>query len=172
MNMISLLTSRRALGLVFVLAAMAMGAGYYAQHVIGLEPCPLCIVQRLAFVTAGALGLLGAVFGARAGVALVFGALTDLAALAGGGVAAWHTWLIAHPPEWAQCGRPFAWMLENNTLVTLIPKLFKGEGDCLTVGWTLLGLNIPQWAVLIFLGMMVLANLAIVGAARALRSAR
>ncbi len=163
---------RRALALAFLLAASAMATGYYVQHVEGIEPCPLCIVQRLAFIVSGAIALLGALLGSRAVFALVFAVLADLAAAAGAGVAAWHTWLIANPPEWAQCGRGFGWMLENNSLVALIPKLFKGEGDCLTVDWTLLGLNIPQWAVLVFLGMLVLTGLAVIGAVRQLRAAR
>lgn len=168
----SLLTPRRALALAFLLAASAMATGYYVQHVEGIEPCPLCVVQRMAFIASGLVALLGALLGARARVALVFAVLADLIAATGLGVAAWHSWLIANPPEWAQCGRGFGWMLENNSLVALVPKLFKGEGDCLTVDWTLLGLNIPQWAVLVFLGMLVLIGLAAIGAIRQLRRAR
>ncbi len=171
-TLFSLLTPRRALALAFLLAASAMATGYYIQHVDGIEPCPLCIVQRLAFVVSGLIALLGALFGARALVALAFASLAQLAAAAGLGVAAWHSWLVANPPEWAQCGRGFGWMLENNSLVALVPKLFKGEGDCLTVDWTLLGLNIPQWAVLVFVGMLVLTGLAVVGAVRQRRRSR
>lgn len=166
MNPFKPFSPRLALGLVFAVAVAAMASGYYVQHVIGLEPCPLCIVQRLGFVGSGLLAGLGALLGARADVAIAFALLADLAAVAGTGVAFWHARLIASPPEWAQCGRPFAWMLENNSLVTLIPKLFKGEGDCLTVGWTLLGLNIPQWSVILF---VLMASLCTYAAAVAVR---
>ena len=78
-TLFSLLTPRRALALAFLLAASAMATGYYIQHVDGIEPCPLCIVQRLAFVVSGLIALLGALFGARALVALAFASLAQLA---------------------------------------------------------------------------------------------
>jgi disulfide bond formation protein DsbB len=133
-----------------------MAGGYYVQHVDGIEPCPLCIVQRLGYISAGGFALLGALLGASVLARRVLGSLAALCAVAGGGVAAWQCWLIANPPQWMSCGRPFAWMLENNSLVSLIPKLFKGEGDCLTVNWTLLGFSIPQWSVAIFSTTLIL----------------
>ena len=156
MNINTLTQPRSLLLLAAAVAATSMASGYYVQHVEGIEPCPLCIVQRLGYISAGSLALLGAVLGGHDWLRRLFAALASLCALGGGGVAAWQCWLIAHPPEWMSCGRPFAWMLENNSLVALIPKLFKGEGDCLTVTWTLLGLSIPQWSVLIFSTMLVL----------------
>ena len=167
-SILSWFPPRRALALVFLAAVVAMSSGYYVQHVIGLEPCPLCIVQRLGFVSAGLLAGIGALLGARAAV-LLFAGLSAMASLAAGGVAAWHAWLIANPPEWAECGRPFAWMLENNSLVALIPKLFKGEGDCLRVDWTLFGFNIPQLALVLFTAMLLLSVIAIVGTVRGTR---
>ena len=166
MSLLDFLTPRRALGAVFLSAVAAMGGGYYVQHVVGLEPCPLCIVQRMFFVLAGLLAALGAVFGVRRWIVVLSGVGSALMALAGGGVAVWHSWLIAYPPEWVQCGRPFAWMLENNSLVTLLPKIFEGEGDCLRADWFLLGLNIPQCAAVLFAGMVALAVWAIVRSLR------
>jgi disulfide bond formation protein DsbB len=156
MKLAQLTTPRGLLTLAALMAAGSMASGYYVQHVEGIEPCPLCIVQRLAYISGGSLALLGAVLGSSPWVLRLFAALASLCALGGGGVAAWQCWLIAHPPEWMSCGRPFAWMLENNSLVALIPKLFKGEGDCLTVTWTMLGLSIPQWSVIIFSAFLVL----------------
>jgi disulfide bond formation protein DsbB len=155
-----MLKSRSLLAVVFIMAVVAMSAGYYTQHVVGLEPCPLCIVQRMAYVSAGLAALIGALTGRFVRVRRGFASLTALLAAAGAGVAGWQCWLIAHPPEWASCGRPFYWMLENNSLVALIPKLFKGEGDCLKVDWTLLSFSIPQWSLAIFVVMFIVAALA------------
>lgn len=137
-----------------------MGFGLYLQHVEGLEPCPLCVVQRLAFVLAGGFAALGVVVAAWQPLRQALAALAALSAFAGAGVATWHVWLIAHPPETASCGRPFAWMLDHFALATLVPKIFSGEGDCLKVDWTLFGLSIPQIALGLFLVMGGLAMLA------------
>ncbi len=152
--------SRLLLVVVFLMAVGAMAAGLYTEHVIGLEPCPLCIVQRMAYIGAGIAALAGVLLGRWTMVRRSFAALATLLCAAGAGVAGWQCWLIAHPPPWPSCGRPFAWMLENNSLVTLLPKLFKGEGDCLTVSWTLLGLSIPQWSLGILALMTVFALIA------------
>ncbi|CAN5287266.1 disulfide bond formation protein B [soil metagenome] len=155
-----MLKTRGLLGIVFLLATAAMAAGYYTQHVVGLEPCPLCIVQRMAYIGAGLMAVLGWLANRYGWMRRSFATLAALLSAAGAGVAGWQCWLIAHPPAWPSCGRPFAWMLENNSLIALLPKLFKGEGDCLTVSWTLLSFSIPQWSLAIFVVMTVMALLA------------
>jgi disulfide bond formation protein DsbB len=162
---------QRLFGLIFFLVLAALGAGYYIQHGLGIEPCPLCIVQRLAFVAVGMAALLGLVLAAGRAAAIVLAALTSLLAMAGAGVAAWHLWIKANPPESFSCGRPFAWMIENMPLTQVVPKLFKGEADCLQESWTLLGLGIPHWSLILFLVLVALANFALVQALRTKKSA-
>lgn len=156
----------RLFGLIVLLVMAAMGSGYYIQHGLGVEPCPLCIVQRFAFMAVGLAALLGMAVAARRMASIVLAALTSLLAIAGAGVAAWHLWIQAHPPESFSCGRPFAWMIENMPLTQVLPKLFKGEADCLQDTWTLLGLGIPHWSLLLFLLLMALADFAWVQARR------
>jgi disulfide bond formation protein DsbB len=158
---------QRLFGLIFFLVLAALGAGYYIQHGLGIEPCPLCIVQRLAFVAVGMAALLGLVLAAGRAAAIVLAALTSLLAMAGAGVAAWHLWIKANPPESFSCGRPFAWMMENMPLTDVLPKLFKGEADCLQETWTLLGLGIPHWSLLLFVVLMALADYALIQVLRA-----
>jgi len=159
--MLPILTARRALALVCLISVGSMSAGLYVQHELGVEPCPLCIVQRIAYVIAGAVALIGALIGTRIWLMRGLAGLSTLASIGGFGVAAWHTWLIAHPPEGASCGRPFAWMLQNFTLEQLLPRIFAGHGDCLTVEWTLFGLSIPQGSMLLFAAMITLGLLAL-----------
>lgn len=161
----------RLFNLIVLLVIAAMGAGYYIQHGLGIEPCPLCIVQRFAFIGVGLVALIGATLAAHRLASLVIAALTSLLALAGAGVAGWHIWIKANPPESFSCGRPFAWMIENMPLTQVVPKLFKGEADCLQESWTLLGLGIPHWSLILFLILVALANFALVQALRTKKSA-
>ena len=148
--------------LIALLVALTLLAGLYLQHGLGIQPCPLCIVQRLAFIAVGISALIAALFATfslgKSRWALAFGGLTALLALAGAGVAAWHVWIKKYPPESFSCGRPFAWMLDNMPLTDVLPKLFRGEADCLQDTWTLLGLSIAHWSFLLF---VLLAGLAL-----------
>ena len=137
-----------------VIAAMTMGM--YLQYVADLEPCPLCVLQRLGYVVTGLLALPGTVFALGALAQRLLAGLALLTAVAGGAVAAWHAYLIAYPPESMTCGRPFQWFDDDFPLVVWLPRLFRGQGDCLRVDWTLLGLNIPLWALLVFVAISML----------------
>jgi len=135
---------------------VAMAAALYLQYAVGLSPCPLCVIQRMGFIAAALFALLAAIAGAGGIPRLALATLAIISAIAGGGVAAWHAWLLAHPPETLGCGRPFEWFSDDFPLVTWLPKLFRGDGDCLAVDWTLLGLNVPHLSALTFLALIVL----------------
>jgi disulfide bond formation protein DsbB len=137
------LTSRRLFAAAAILVTAAVSAALYLQHVVGVKPCPLCILQRMSFIAAAVLALIALIAGRGMARSLV-GGLASLVAATGLGVAAWHTWLLAHPPESLGCGRPFEWFNEDFPLVTWLPRLFRGEGDCLAVDWTFLGLAVPH----------------------------
>ncbi len=151
-----LLTARRALALVAAFALVAMAVALYMQYVIGLTPCPLCSIQRMALILAGVVGLVGALVarGRSAQRAFIGGSM--LAALAGTGVAVWHVWLLAFPPASMSCGRPFEWFSDDFPLVVWLPKLFRGDGDCLNDSWHLLGLGVPHWSLLGFVVVLAL----------------
>lgn len=140
-----------------------LGFGLYLQHVVGLEPCPMCIVQRYALVGVALLALAAALL-PRAG-RLALQALA--AALAGFGafVAARQSWLQWFPPEIQTCGRDFYGMIEAFPLRRAIPMIFRGTGDCSAVDWTLLGLTIANWSFLNFVALaaVLLAGLALGG---------
>lgn len=150
-------TSPRSwLALIVAFVVLSMTGALYFQHVLGLAPCPLCVLQRVAIIGVGlaaALGLL--VAGARA--QLLAATLAIVLAVVGGGIAAWHSWILAFPPESMTCGRPFQWFHEDFPLVQWLPKLFRGDGDCLAVDWTLLGLAIPHLSLLAFVALLVMA---------------
>jgi len=143
---------------IFLVCAGLMGFGLYLQEARNLEPCPLCILQRYAFIAVGGIALVAAVHGpGRIGQA-VYGLLVALAAGAGAGVAVRQTWLQYNPPKVLDCGPDLAYMLESFPLSQVLPKIFKGEGDCSKVSWTFLGLSIAEWALVWFV-LFVLAGL-------------
>ncbi len=129
--------------------------GLYLQHVVGLEPCPMCIVQRYALVFVAMLAGLTALFSGRA--VLVGGSgLLLLSAGFGAFVAARQSWLQWFPPEVSACGRDFYGMIETFPLQRVIPMIFKGSGDCSKVDWTFLSLSIANWSFLAFIGISLL----------------
>lgn len=147
---------RRVLSLVAAGCAGLLAFGMYLQHVVGLEPCPMCIVQRYALILVGLMaGVAGFVSGAggrRVGVVLM-----GVLALGGAFVAARQSFLQWYPPEVLSCGRDFYGMIESFPLKRAIPMIFKGSGDCSTIDWTFLGLSIANWSFLCFAGIAALA---------------
>ena len=147
---------RRVLALTCLACVALLAYGLYLQHVVGLEPCPMCIVQRYALVLIAIVAGLTAATG-RKGMQIT-GALLLLATAAFGAfVAARQSWLQWYPPEVASCGRDFYGMIETFPLQRAIPMIFKGGGDCTKVDWTFLGGSIANWSFLSFFGFALVA---------------
>ena len=119
--------------------------GLYLQHVVGLEPCPMCIVQRYALILVAVFSALAGATG-RKGLQIPLGGLALLAAGFGAFVAARQSWLQWYPPEVVSCGRDFYGMIETFPLKRVVPMIFKGSGDCTKIDWTFLGLSIANWS--------------------------
>jgi protein dithiol:quinone oxidoreductase len=131
-----------------------LGYGLYLQHVVGLVPCPMCIVQRYCLVlTAVLCGL--AAWSGRGGLARIWVVVAVVMSAMGAGVAARQSWLQWYPPEILACGRDLFGMIETFPLQRVIPMVFKGSGDCTTVDWTFLGLSIANWSFLQFVALSV-----------------
>ena len=152
----------RGLSVRQVLLSIGLGSvallayGLYLQHGVGLEPCPMCIVQRYALVLVAVIAGLAAAAG-RPGVH-VGGSLLMLASAGFGAfVAARQSWLQWYPPEVVSCGRDFYGMIETFPLQRAIPMIFKGGGDCTKVDWTFLGGSIANWSFLCFVGIVLVS---------------
>jgi disulfide bond formation protein DsbB len=124
--------------------------GLYLQHVVGLNPCPMCIVQRYALIGVVVLGLIG--WRLRGWGLAVSASLLALVAGFGAFTAARQSWLQWYPPEIVTCGRDFYGMVENFPINRAIPMIFKGSGDCTQIDWTFLGGSIANWS---FVGFVV-----------------
>ena len=138
-------------------ACLAMLAfGLYLQHVVGLDPCPMCIVQRYALILIAVIAGFAAFLRKKA--AVVVGSIgLFIISSAGAFVAARQSYLQWYPPEIASCGRDFYGMVETFPLKRLIPMIFKGSGDCTKIDWTFLGLSIANWSFLCFVAFGLLA---------------
>ena len=144
-------TPRRLLALVCTACIAMLAFGLYLQHGVGLEPCPMCIVQRYALVLVAVVAGITALSGKK-GVLVSGSVLMLLASGFGAFVAARQSWLQWYPPEVASCGRDLYGMIETFPLQRVIPMIFKGGGDCTKVDWTFLGGSIANWSFLCFAG--------------------
>ena len=136
--------------------AALLGCGYYLQFVEHLEPCPMCIFQRLCYMAIVVVTLLGAVHGPQRAGVYVYAAMTTVAALIGAGIAARQTWL-QHLPEdrVPACGPGLEFMLEQFPLAQVIKQALRGTGECAAVDWTFLSLSIAEWSLLCFSAVII-----------------
>lgn len=138
--------SRFVFAAIFVACAGLIALALFLQEEKGLEPCPMCILQRYAFVAIGAIALAAAIHGPRDVALKVYGALIVLFALAGGGTSLRHSWLQHFPPAMESCGTDLEFLVNTFPLSQALPKIFAGTGSCSKVDWKMLGLTIPEWA--------------------------
>lgn len=148
----------------FAICVALIGFAIYSQFAWGLEPCPLCIFQRIAFAALGLVFLLAALHAPRgAGARAFYGVLGFLAAAVGMAIAGRHVWMQYNPPEIPGCGPPLSFMRETMSTGNVIRKVLTGSGDCGNVDWTFLGLSMPAWSLVWF---VLLAALFVVAAFR------
>jgi len=139
----------------FLACASLLAYAIYTQFHDGLEPCPLCIYQRIAFATLGLVFLLGALHGPRgAGGRRFYAVLVALASLAGIGVAGRHVWVQSLPADVApSCGPPLDYLNETMGVLGALKKVLTGTGNCGDVDWTFLGLGMPAWSLAWFVAL-------------------
>lgn len=144
------LPNRRLLNLAgFLACAGMMGFALYAQYVLLLDPCPLCVFQRIATIMLGAVFLIAALHSPGAIGSRVYAGLVFLTAGFGVGVASWHVYLQNLPKDKVpSCGPGFDYIMENFALFDAFSLIFKGSGECADVVWRLLGLSMPTWVII------------------------
>lgn len=151
------LPNKRILNLAGALiCAGMMGFALYAQHVLLLDPCPLCILQRIAVIGIGIVFLLAAIHNPGTTGGRIYAGLIGLISVMGIGVAGWHVRLQNLPAdEVPSCGPGLEYMVENFPLKDALGMIFKGSGECADVVWRLLGLSMPTWVVIGISGLAV-----------------
>jgi disulfide bond formation protein DsbB len=133
--------------------AALIGYALFVEHVQGLEPCPLCILQRVAVICAGVLFLAAFLHDPAERGARIYGVLIDLAAFAGILIAARHIWIMAQPPgAVAECGASLDYMMDVLPMHEVLAKVLTGSGECAKLDWQFLGLNMPTWVLMALVG--------------------
>ncbi|HDY85094.1 hypothetical protein LCGC14_1275990 [marine sediment metagenome] len=155
-----MLLPRRLFLLGFLLSlSMAAVAGYF-QLVDNLEPCPLCILQRVFTMLVGLVLLIAVIHNPKAIGVRIYGLLGGVLALLGASISARHLWLQSLPEDQVpSCGPGLNFMLDNFPLGDTINMVLRGSGECAEVLWTFMGVSIPGWTLLAFI---VLATLSLI----------
>ncbi|WP_018718155.1 disulfide bond formation protein B [Arhodomonas aquaeolei] len=147
----TLVDHRRGLNLVgFAFCAGLLAFAVYLEYVQGLEPCPLCIFQRIAFVALGLVLLVAGLHAPRRWGGRVYAVLALLAAALGVGLALRQLWLQSLPPDQVPaCGPGLGYMLETFPLTQALQMVLTGSGECAQVD-RFLGVSIPVWTLAAF----------------------
>jgi disulfide bond formation protein DsbB len=133
----------------FALCAALIGYALYSQTHLGLEPCPLCIFQRIGVALLGAAFLAAALHHPRGGGRYAYAILIGAIALATVLVAARHLYVQSLPPgSLPSCGAPLSVLLKFTPLWEVVRKVLTGSGECSEVNWRFLGLAMPAWVLL------------------------
>lgn len=145
------LTTRMAFGAGALACGGLIALALYLQYHDGLDPCPLCMLQRVAFIVLGIVFLVAAIHGPSSRIGRrVYAGLGMLLALVGAGLATRHVWLQYNPPKFASCAGDIYSQLERLPLGRVISNALYATGDCAKVDWTLLGLSIAEWSLVWF----------------------
>ncbi len=146
----------RTFYLLLLLSCSALlGYGYYLQFVDGLEPCPLCIFQRIAYAAIVIISLVGLIHGPGMTGIRIYGVLLSLAALCGAVIAGRQVWLQHLPADKVpECGPGLEYMMQVFSFGETLEKVFTGSGECALVDWTFIGFSIAEWSLLCFLGIV------------------
>jgi disulfide bond formation protein DsbB len=157
MNGFDKMTMRRWFAMTALCCAALLGFALFKQVQDYLEPCPLCIFQRVAFFAMGLVALLAAIHGPQRTGQWVYTGLFTLAASFGVAVSGRHVWLQSLPPDQVpECGPGLNYMLENFPLSETLSTIINGSGSCAEVDWTFLSLSMPWWTLIWYCGLGLL----------------
>jgi len=138
----------------FSVCAALIAFALYAQYGMGLDPCPLCIFQRIAVICVGALFLIAALHHPGSTGGRVYGGLLLLTVIAGAAISARHIWIQAQPEGTvAACGASLNYLMDIMPVMDVITKVLTGSGECSRIDWTLLGLSMPWWVLFALVGL-------------------
>lgn len=148
-------TRRIAYVLGFVVCAGLIGYALYLQYVVGLDPCPLCIFQRICIIGMGVIFLIAAFHNPGRAGATGYALLQLVIGGAGAGFAARQVWLQSLPKDQVPaCGMGLDYMLDTLPLSDVLRKVFEGSGECAEKGWEFLHLSIAGWTLVFFVAMI------------------
>ena len=143
------MTARQGYAIGFLVCAGLLAFAYYLQYFQNQEPCPLCMLQRIAFLDMMVVFAVAALHGPARRGAIIYSGLLFVMAAMGAAIAGRQVWLQHLPADKVPaCGPGLEYMLERFPLGEALSKIFAGSGECAEAGWRLLGLSIAEWSLL------------------------
>jgi len=140
----------------FCVCLLMMGYALYAEYVLLLAPCPLCVLQRIAVSTAGLFFLIACIHNSQSISKIIYTSLIGLSSLTGSSIAAWHIYLQNLPIDKVpSCGPGFDYLIGNFPLGEALLIIFSGSGECATVDWSFLNLSMPTWVLIGCIGIFI-----------------
>lgn len=140
----------------FIATVLMLAYAYYEQYVEFLDPCPLCLVQRFIILIIGLLYFVTFIYPPQYIGRKIFAFIIIMVSLLGSAVSARHVWLQSLPAdEVPACGPGLSFMLDNFPLTSVLKDLFTGSGECAEITWRFLGLTMPMWTLLCFIGFIL-----------------
>lgn len=146
-------------GMLFLASVVGMAFALYLEHVQGLEPCPLCVFQRIGLIGLGLISLIALLHNPKSnGGKRIYAFLGGLSILWSAGVAARHVWLQHLPPDKVpSCGPGLDYWVETLPLKSVFEQVLTGSGECAKVDWTLFGQSLPVWSFLFFSVLLIVS---------------
>ncbi|QMU60604.1 MAG: disulfide bond formation protein B [Gammaproteobacteria bacterium] len=144
-------------GLVICTASMLF-AVLYLERTLYLDPCPLCILDRVVIMALGVLFLIALLHGPRTIFAKINGVLSIVLTSIGIGLASRHIWLQNLPKDQVpECGPDLYFMLDTLPLFETLKKTLTGSGSCADTSWTFADLTIPEQTLILFVILLILS---------------
>ena len=154
--------SRKFFIVIFTISIGLLIFGLYLEHVHGLEACPLCIFQRIAYTVIIFIALIGAIHNPRNLLQIIYKLLMVISAITGATIAGRQIWLQHLPPELVpECGPGLDYMFNVFPFGEALKMIFTGSGECAEVKWRFIGLSIAEWSLIMFIGIFIATILSI-----------
>lgn len=154
--------SRKFFIVIFTICIGLLIFGLYLEHVHGLEACPLCIFQRIAYTAIIFIALIGAIHNPRNLLQIIYKLLMVISSITGAAIAGRQIWLQHLPPELVpECGPGLDYMFNVFPFGEALKMIFTGSGECAEVKWRFIGLSIAEWSLIMFIGIFIATILSI-----------
>ena len=154
--------SRKFFIVIFTICIGLLIFGLYLEHVHGLEACPLCIFQRIAYTVIIFIALIGAIHNPRNLLQIIYKLLIVISSITGAAIAGRQIWLQHLPPELVpECGPGLDYMFNVFPFGEALKMIFTGSGECAEVKWRFIGLSIAEWSLIMFIGIFIATILSI-----------
>jgi protein dithiol:quinone oxidoreductase len=144
-------TFRTAFAIAAITCAAFIAYALYAQYALHLDPCPLCIFQRMVVIALFIVFVIAAIHAPRGSGRRVYGVIATLVAAVGMGISGRHVWLQHLPADQVPaCGPGLDYMFDSFPLGKTLKMVFTGSGECAKVDWSFVGLSMPEWTLIWF----------------------